>query len=77
LYGYLAELQVPGDPGERLTREATFDDGAQEVCVPGGMRKKVIRFVLGRHEPGFGETRDKRSAVGWYPHVGHWSTAGT
>lgn len=70
----VAELHLPDDPGQRLPREAAFDDGAEESGVPGGMREEVVRLVLGRDEPGFGEARHQGGSVGCWRHVGYWST---
>ncbi len=72
----LAELHVTGDPGQRFPREATFDDGAQEDGIAGGMRDEVIRLVLRRDETGFGEPGDECATIGRERHVRHWSTWG-
>ena len=72
----LAELHVTGDPGQRFAREATFDDGAQEDGIAGGMRDEVVRLVLRRDETGFGEPGDECATIGRERHVRHWSTWG-
>ena len=64
-----AEHNTPGDPGERLSREATPDERVEKLNVPGRAGEELFRLLLCSDEPAGREPCGKRLDLARQRHV--------